>query len=131
MTRATLPPLRPLLVVLLVLAAAGFTFAAAAPFHFALTKSVPADEATVHAVPEVKLWFSEVPEDGTVSMHLLDERGDPVQTTRVAQDSQDPTSFSIRPSSPPPAARYSVAWRGMGDDGHVVRGTLKFTVAGH
>jgi methionine-rich copper-binding protein CopC len=131
MMKATLPHLRPLLLALLLLTPGGFTFAATTSFHFALTKSVPADEATVRAVPEVKLWFSEVPEDGTVSMHLLDEGGDAVQTTSVAQDPEDPTAFFIRPSNPPPAARYSVAWRGMGDDGHVVRGTLKFNVTGH
>ncbi len=115
----------------LLAAAAVIATIAATPFHFALIKSMPTDKATVHEFPEVKLWFSEAPEDGTVSIHLLDEEGEPVPATDVVQDPEAPTAFSIRPSSPPPAATYTVSWRGMGDDGHVVRGELKFTVAGH
>lgn len=128
--KATLPRVRTLLLALATFAAAGSALAAT-PFHFALTKSLPANKATVHELGQVKLWFSEAPEDGTVAIHVLDAKGEPVPTTDVAQDPEDATAFSVSPSGTIAPGTYSVSWRGMGDDGHVVRGELSFSVAGH
>jgi methionine-rich copper-binding protein CopC len=124
----TLPRIRTLAIALLALGVAGSTLAAT-PFHFALDKAVPADESSVDAVPEVKLWFTEPPSQGTVSIRLLDADGNLVETTEATQDTEDPTAFAVKPATPPPAGRYTVRWRGMGGDGHVVTGELGFTVA--
>lgn len=127
--KSTLPRFRSLLAALLALVAAGSTLASTRR-HFALTRSVPADGSTVQEVPEVTLWFTEPPSDGTVSIRLADSEGELVQTTEAKQDPEEPTSFSVVPSSLPPVGKYTVHWRGMGDDGHVVRGTLTFTIGG-
>lgn len=129
--KSALPRWPALLLVALTLAAAGSTLAASAPFHFALTKSLPADKATVHQVPEVKLWFTEAPTQGTVAIRLIDAKGEAVSTTDPVQDPEDASAFSVRVPERLPAGSYTVSWRGMGDDGHVVRGDFAFTVAGH
>lgn len=128
--KPTLPRFRNLLLALLTLGAGGASLAAAVP-HFGLSKSAPAAAATVHHVAEVKLWFSEPPADGTVSIRLLDAEGEMVPTTDPTADPEDASAFAIVPDEALPAGKYSVNWRGMGDDGHVVKGDLSFTVAGH
>ena len=129
--KPTLPRFRALLFSFLALASAGPMLSAAMPFHFALTKSAPADKATVHHVPEVKLWFTEPPAEGTVSIRLIDAAGGAVATADPTQDLEDMKAFSIALPNGLGVGNYTVAWRGMGADGHVVRGEFVFTVAGH
>jgi len=128
----TLPRLRtlPFALFLLALGAAG-TSLAAAPFHFGLAKSVPADKATEHHVAEVKLWFTETPADGTVSIRTLDATGAAVASSDPKQDPEDAKAFNVAFPNPLAPGQYRVNWRGMGADGHVVRDSLSFTVAGH
>ena len=97
--------------------------------HFALSKSSPEAGATVASPGEVRLWFTEEPQDGTVQIRLVgaDEAG--VHVMDVAQDGDDVTSFFIELHGTLPPATYTVSWRGMGDDGHVVRDAFEFTVA--
>ena len=128
--KATLPRLRVFVFTLLALGLVSAA-AAATPFHFGLVKSLPADKATVHHVPEVKLWFTEAPEEGTVSINVVDAQGELVPTADVAQDPENAAAFSAKLIGTLPAGAYSVRWRGMGDDGHVVRGELTFSIAVH
>ena len=128
--KATLPRVRALLFALATLAAAG-TSLAATSLHFGLARSLPADKATVHQLSEVKLWFTEAPEEGTVSINVVDAQGELVPTADVAQDPENAAAFSAKLIGTLPAGAYSVRWRGMGDDGHVVRGELTFSIAGH
>ena len=127
----TLPRIRAVLLALLALAGLGASVGAVQPFHFALAKSVPADKASVHHAPEVKLWFTEPPSNGTVSIRVLDASGNPVTAGDPAQDKEDPKAFSVAFDGGLAAGAYTVSWRGMGADGHVVRGDFGFTVAGH
>lgn len=99
--------------------------------HFGLARSVPSDKATVHQVSLVTLWFTEAPAEGSVSIRLLDGDGKAVAASDAARDPEDAKAFSIRPGSAPAPGSYTVSWRGMGADGHVVRGQLVFTVAAH
>ncbi len=126
----TLPVFR-LLLLVLGLAVPGSTPASGPAVHFGLARSAPADKATVHALSEIRLWFTEGPSEGTVSVRLLDASGAPVPTDDPARDAADAKVFSVQVSQPPAAGRYTVAWRGMGADGHVVRGGFTFTLAAH
>ena len=96
--------------------------------HFALASSSPAAGATVEAPSELRLTFTEEPEDGTVSIRVLEaeDAGVHVHDPRQAQD--DPRTFSVGFHGVFPAGTYTVSWRGMGADGHVVRDTFQFTV---
>ena len=101
--------------------------AASPDFHFALTKSSPEANTTV-APPERCVWFSQVPQEGSVSVRLMDAGGDLVETGEAAPDEADRRVWSVAIGHTLSAGAYTVAWRGIGDDGHVVRGEIPFTV---
>ena len=109
------------------------TLAAAGPVnrseeHFALRKSAPEEGASVESPAEVRLWFTEEPQEGTTSIQVAgaDEAG--VHVADVMQDSADPLSFGVELHGTLPPGTHTVAWRGMGSDGHAVRETFDFTV---
>lgn len=127
-------PTLPRFVALLALAFLAFAAVrseASAAFHFGLEKSSPADGAAVHQMEEIRLWFTAEPTKGTVSIRLVTADGDLVPTTEAAADPEDGKVFSVTPAETPGAGAYMVSWRGLGADGHVVRGEFSFTVAGH
>jgi methionine-rich copper-binding protein CopC len=97
--------------------------------HFALSRSVPAADATVTAPAEVRLWFTEAAKDNSVSIRLVNSADAAVETSPPARDEADARVYAIAISRPVPAGRYTVAWRGIGDDGHVVQGEFAFTVS--
>lgn len=99
--------------------------------HFGLASSIPADKAEVHAVDQIRLTFTQEPAEGSLSVRLLNAAGEPVQTSAPVKDSEDAKSFTVKPSSAPAPGSYTVSWRGMGADGHVVRGDFSFTVMAH
>lgn len=131
MRSKTLPNALLIVAAATLLAAPFVAVAAARAVHFGLARSAPAADATVHQVAEVRLWFSEAPAEGSVSVRLLDASGALVATSEPARDGEDATSFAVRPPTPPAPGNYKVVWRGMGADGHVVRGEFGFTLAGH
>jgi len=97
--------------------------------HFGLARSIPADSAMVQSVPEVRLWFTEVPAERTVTVRVLGGDGAPLPTGALVQDADDGRAFQLPLQGSLASGRYTVAWRGMGTDGHVVQGMLSFTVA--
>jgi hypothetical protein len=96
--------------------------------HFALSRSVPAADATVASPAEVRLWFTEPAADGSVSIRLVDAAGAAVETADVVHDPQDAKVYSIAVGRRLAAGRYTVSWRGIGDDGHTVQGNFGFAV---
>ena len=109
------------------------TLSAAAPSsgipHFGLASSSPEAGSTVAAPSEVRLTFTQVPQEGTVQIGLVEAEDAGVQVMDAAQDSEDPQVFFIEMHGTLPAGSYTVSWRGMGEDGHVVRDTFEFSVA--
>lgn len=102
--------------------------AEAATFHFELKKSEPAANATVPSPSAVRLFFSEAPEEGSVGIRLIAGE-EPMETGEVTVDEHDATVFSVSLGRSLPAGTYTVSWRGIGDDGHVVRGDYDFAVS--
>lgn len=117
----------PLLLLGALLAAAPAT--TAARWHFGLRQSVPAKDASVPAPEEVRLWFTQVPQENSVAIRLVDPAGDAVETSEPKRDPDDGTVVFVTFGEKLPAGTYTVAWRGIGDDGHVVRGDFAFSVA--
>lgn len=101
---------------------------AEAALHFGLSRSQPEAGSSVAAPSEVKFWFTEEPQDGTLSIRLLEAADTGVHAMDPVQDSEDPRAFSVALHGTIPAGTYTVSWRGIGADGHVVRDTLQFTV---
>ena len=103
--------------------------ASAGLLHFGLSRSVPAADATVASPAEVRLWFTEAAKDGSVGIRLVDPAGAAVETAEPVRDAQDGKIYSIAVARRLAAGRYTVAWRGIGDDGHTVQGNYAFTVS--
>ena len=98
--------------------------------HFQLRGSAPEADAVLGAPPaEVRLWFSQEPQDGSMSIRLVDPTGDVHETGDVVQDVEDGKIFTVAIADRLAPATYTVAWRALGQDGHVVRGDFAFTVA--
>jgi methionine-rich copper-binding protein CopC len=104
---------------------------AEAALHFGLSRSQPEAGSSVAAPSEVKLWFTEEPQEGTMSIRLLEAADAGVHVMDPVQDSEDPRAFSVALHGTIPDGTYTVSWRGMGADGHVVRDTFQFTVVAH
>ena len=103
----------------------GFT---AQPFHFALDKSLPEADSAGPSPEMVQLWFTQVPQDETTTIRVIDGNGDAVETGEVVQDGDDGKLQSIAIGQPLAPGSYTVAWRAMAADGHVVRDDFAFSV---
>ena len=124
MIRRTLLPLT----LLVGLAAAVPSSVVDAEFHFALSRSLPEADSSVESPSEIRLWFTEVPEAETTSIRLIGSDGGAIDTGGVSQDERDGRSFGVALEHALSAGTYTVAWRAMGDDGHVVRDSYEFRV---
>ena len=112
----------------LLTAGAATATAADAAFHFALSRSVPAADAAVPSPSEVRLWFTQVAQPGSVAIRLVNPGGDAVETGEPVPNEDDGQVYHVDVTSKLPAGAYTVSWRGIGDDGHVVRGDFRFSV---
>ena len=104
---------------------------AAAPPHFDLAKSSPEADADVHMIDAVTLWFTEEPTEGSVSVRLIDAAGEPMEGFAAVVDEDDAKVYAVATPDGLAPGKYTVAWRGMGADGHVVRGDFSFTMMAH
>lgn len=100
-----------------------------AVLHFGLSTSSPEAGSTIQAPSEVRLTFTQEPQEGTVQIRIVEAEDAGVHVMDAAQDSESPTVFYIVLHGTLPPATYTVSWRGMGEDGHVVRDTFQFTVS--
>ncbi len=103
----------------------------AAGLHLALDSSEPAAGAEVHMLHSISLRFTEAPQDNSVSVRLIDSSGQQIETGPVERNADDGAAFSSAVVSHPTPGEYTIAWRAMGSDGHVVRGDFTFSVMAH
>jgi methionine-rich copper-binding protein CopC len=96
--------------------------------HFALSTSSPEADATVSAVKEIRLTFTQVPQESSARIRLVGPSGDPIETGELQSDPADGRTVFVSVESTLAEGAYTVAWRGIGDDGHVVRGEFGFAV---
>lgn len=96
--------------------------------HFGLKTSAPEAGASVTAPDEVRLWFTQEPQEGTVQIRIMNAAEEAIEVGDVMVDPDDGTSFAVAVDGAMPAGAYTVAWRGMGQDGHVIRDTFEFSV---
>jgi methionine-rich copper-binding protein CopC len=96
--------------------------------HAVLVKSVPAQRATlVESPPRVELWFNERLEPAYSKASVTNEAGVQVDLRDVAVSAEDPRRLAV--SLPPLVpGRYTVRFRVLSVDGHVVESTVTFTV---
>jgi len=96
--------------------------------HFELKTSAPLADSTVAPTREVRLWFTQEPQDGTTQIRVM--KGDvQVPMTAAQEDAEDATSYYVSIERPLSPGAYRVMWRSMAADGHVVSGDFGFSVA--
>lgn len=101
------------------------TFAVIANAHAHLQKSSPADNSVITTSPSnLVLHFSEAARLTAVSIQKGDEPRQNLKSLPTAAAQQ--VSVPLPPLTP---GTYSVKWRVVSDDGHVMAGALHFTLA--
>jgi copper resistance protein C len=100
----------------------------AALAHAVLVKSVPAQRSTLtESPPRVELWFNERLEPAYSRASVTDGAGAQVdlRDALVSKEDARRLSLSLPPLQP---GRYSVKFRVLSVDGHVVESSLTFTI---
>ncbi len=113
---------------LLMVLALGVTAATWSVRHFGLSKSIPAADSAVQSPQQLQLWFTQAPQEGSVSIRLIDAAGELVQTGDPVRNAEDAKLMEVEVGQMLDESVYTVAWRGIGDDGHVVRNEFGFRV---
>jgi len=96
---------------------------AVAHAHAHLTAAVPADGSIDKAPEQIVLTFSEAAR--LTAMTLQREGEQPRKLTPLPAEMATRITVPL-PKLPP--GRYTLSWRVVSDDGHVVPGILRFTV---
>ena len=110
------------------LALAGALWPAGAPAHSLLVRSRPGRGATVARAPErVQLWFSERLEPAFARLSVWTAAGAQVDAGDAAVDQGDPTLLTVSTPGLAPG-RYTVRFRVLSVDGHIVESSFVFTV---
>lgn len=96
--------------------------------HAYLVKSLPAGRATLFASPaKIQLWFNERLEPKYSSVSVLDPNGKRVDADDAHVLAEDPKQLTIGVKQLP-AGRYTVKFRVLSVDGHVVEQSFPFTI---
>ncbi len=122
--------MRRLLVLVIGVVALGLGWPAPASSHAYLVRSTPAARAVVTRAPErVQLWFNERLEPAYSRVSVWNRDAQRVDAGDVAVAPSEPTRLSV--GLPPlPAGAYTVKYRVLSVDGHVVEAEFGFTVRG-
>ena len=96
--------------------------------HSLLVRSQPGQRSTVTRPPErVQMWFSERLEPAYTAASVWNEAGKQVDSGDASVDQSDPTLLSVSTPNLGPG-RYTVRFRVLSVDGHVVTSSYTFTV---
>jgi copper resistance protein C len=96
--------------------------------HSLLVRSQPERRAAVARPPEeVRLWFSEPIEPAYARLSVWDAEGKQVDAGDAAVDPADPTTLAVRTPGLR-AGRYTVRYRVLSVDGHIVEASFDFSV---
>ena len=98
--------------------------------HSMLVKAEPPRRAVLAKAPgQVRLWFNEDIEGDYASLAVLDADKHPVTDAKPTLASDDPKSI-VLPLPELAPGKYSVKFRVLSVDGHVVDSAFDFTVKG-
>jgi copper resistance protein C len=98
--------------------------------HASLVRSTPAHRAVLGQMPErVQLWFNERLEPAYSTVSVWNQAGGQVDTRDVAVGPEDLRRLSVSVESREPGL-YTVKYRVLSVDGHIVDNHFTFTVKG-
>jgi methionine-rich copper-binding protein CopC len=99
--------------------------------HAALVKAEPPRRAVLAKAPaQVQLWFNEEIESAYASLVVLDSSKNPVTSVKPELASNDLKSI-VLPLPELVPWKYSVKFRVLSLDGHVIQSSFDFTVKGN
>jgi methionine-rich copper-binding protein CopC len=99
--------------------------------HLRLTKSEPAQNDTLTVAPSaIRLWFSQRAELRTMRVTVRAAAGDTVAVGALTRGAGSEAPVVAPIVAPMTNGSYTVDWRTMASDGHVVRGSFEFVVRG-
>lgn len=97
--------------------------------HLKLRAIFPGKDTTVTTQPEaVKLWLSELAELTATKVAVTNAAGAAVATTKLTRGTTKDEPVVAKFSAPLADGKYTVTWKAMSKDGHVVNGVSAFTV---
>jgi methionine-rich copper-binding protein CopC len=106
------------------------SFPALAFAHAYLVKSVPAGRATLFSSPgKIELWFNERLEPRYSAASVFDPDGKRVDLDNAQVSAEDPKQLAVG-VKPLQSGRYTVKFRVLSVDGHVVEQSFPFTIRG-
>ena len=97
--------------------------------HFGIAKSVPKENTQVQFVSKIEVWFTQVPQENSVSIRLVRSDGSLVSIAIFDSKPDVPEGFIADLGHNLNLGEYEVVWRGIGQDGHVVNGNYSFMVS--
>ena len=97
--------------------------------HFGIAKSVPEENSQVQSVSKIEVWFTQVPQDSSVSIRLVRSDQSLVSDAIFESNLAAPKGFKADLDDNLSIGEYEVVWRGIGQDGHVVNGSYSFMVS--
>lgn len=96
--------------------------------HAMLVKAEPAKRASLTTAPsQVRLWFNEEIEPAFATLSVIDANKKAVTEDKAVVDSEDPKSIILKLPEMQ-AGRYTVKFRVLSVDGHVVDSEYEFTI---
>jgi methionine-rich copper-binding protein CopC len=105
------------------------TVHAAVRRHLKLVRSFPAADTTLAASPDaIRLWLSEPTELPATKIAVTTQGGAAVATSAITRAEGKDAPVVASMVKPVSAGRYTVTWKAMSKDGHVVNGTFNFMV---
>lgn len=97
--------------------------------HASLVKAEPARRAVLSTPPaRIHLWFNEEIEPAYAALSVLNEDKKSITDNKVEVDSKDPKSVVLELPDMQPG-RYTVKFRVLSVDGHVVDSEYNFTIS--
>lgn len=97
--------------------------------HLKLNRSFPSKDTTLTSAPDaVRLWMSEKADLPGTKITVTDAAKAVVPTAKLTRAAAADAPIEARFAQPVGAGVYSVQWKTMSKDGHVVSGTFGFTV---
>lgn len=114
----------------LVLAAVAPAMVSAAHLpHLKLRAIFPGKDTTVVTSPDaVKLWLSEVADLPATKVAVANAAGAAVPTAALTRGATKEEPVVAKFTSPLGDGKYTITWKAMSKDGHVVSGVSAFTV---
>ncbi len=98
--------------------------------HLKLDRAEPAIGGTVTTAPTaIRLFFSQAPQMKGTSIRVVDAKEQAVHLADAHADAKDGKIVIADVKGVVAPGTYTVAWRAMARDGHVIKGDFRFTYA--